>query len=629
MRLLWLLGLTGCVFVTDADQQQWQALYGDADGDGYVVADDCDDGDAGVHPGHAESCDGKDEDCDDAIDEDATDVVTSWRDADEDGFGDEADSTSGCEVPSGYVDNSTDCDDGDDALNPEAPETCNTLDDDCDDAVDEEVSEIDEDGDGWGFCDDCDDGDPEVNPGRFEWVDGKDNDCDDLVDSTDLGAADVLLTGKVILQSMGYLVAEVGDIDQDGFDDVLVGAYLEHEDDRGAAHLVLGGDDVEGSVVSRMVFEGPNANAQAGWYVDGAGDIDRDGIPDLLIGAHFTENDAGEAVGAAYLVYGGDLDFTTGSEGETLNLSKFVELLGPEDDGKTGRCACGAGDIDGDGFDDLMVGAVHNASLDGKSRAGTVYLVTSTPLADMELEDEYDGVVRGVNQKDRIGRWCRQAGDLEGDGLDDVVMGVPYLDSEAGRVLVYSGDVGGIGERTIDDADVSLTASSTDGYVGWAVDATTDLDGDGYLDLVVGNPKEHAEIGEVWLAYGPVSSVDLDNPDIVFEGENAIDNAGNRVRFIDDLDGDGAPELAISARLNDRAEDNAGTVYVIREFSDGTHSLADADAFLTGDDTIDYAQAGLSLDQAGDFNGDGFMDLIVGSPNADKVGSAAIVFGGE
>ena len=186
----------------------------DADQDGYFSDEDCDDNNELVFPGAEEICDGLDNDCDEIVDDNATDAVTWYADADSDGFGDGSDTVASCEAPSGYIADNADCNDGDALINPSATEVCNAgTDDDCDGLVDDDDDSVDlgtgltwwadVDADGFGAgapnraCMipsggagnelDCDDGNADTYPGAAEICDGLDNSCEGAVDEGLLG----------------------------------------------------------------------------------------------------------------------------------------------------------------------------------------------------------------------------------------------------------------------------------------------------------------------------------------------------------------------------------------------------------------------------------------------------------
>jgi len=200
---------------------------------GYVSsASDCDDADDAVHPGADERCNDADDDCDGANDEDPVDATTWSIDYDGDGYGNGSWTLSACDQPTGYVDDSADCDDTDAAVSPVATESCNDGDDDCDGTVDEDASDAttwyaDADDDGYGTVDDtvascdapsgyvgpntdCDDSDDTISPDGVEACDGVDNDCDGDADDGVLGAAE-----DCAAESCQAIVA-AGDDDGDG-----------------------------------------------------------------------------------------------------------------------------------------------------------------------------------------------------------------------------------------------------------------------------------------------------------------------------------------------------------------------------------------------------------------------------
>ena len=236
-----------------------ETYHTDADGDGYghpantvtacgpgdgasEDATDCDDLDADRYPGADEICDEEDNDCDGETDEDAADAETYYRDADDDSYGVEDDTVSGCDVPDGYAERSGDCDDSDDGTNPRARETCDEADNDCDGEIDEGRTDTfytDADDDGYGDDDsaveacsapdgmtakggDCDDDDADINPGESEVCDGVDQDCDDDIDE-------------------GVSTSWYPDLDEDGYGDD-ASEYAACDDDAPTGYIETGGD---------------------------------------------------------------------------------------------------------------------------------------------------------------------------------------------------------------------------------------------------------------------------------------------------------------------------------------------------------------------------------------------------
>ncbi|MCB9765527.1 MAG: putative metal-binding motif-containing protein [Alphaproteobacteria bacterium] len=223
----------------------------DADGDGVVAAEDCDDAAATVFPGAEERCDGVDQDCDDAIDEGVT--QTWYPDADQDGFGDADGGVEACSPPAGHLATGEDCDDADPDARPNGTEVCDDADNDCDGDVDEGLRSTfyeDADGDGYGrstgsaqLCGptsgyaeqtgDCDDGDAAVHPDQEDPCDEVDNDCDRAVDEdgpywyADVDAdsyGDPANTTRACTQPTGY-VAAVADDDNTDCDDGSAATY--------------------------------------------------------------------------------------------------------------------------------------------------------------------------------------------------------------------------------------------------------------------------------------------------------------------------------------------------------------------------------------------------------------------
>ncbi|MFH1469938.1 MAG: MopE-related protein [Pseudomonadota bacterium] len=517
-----------------------------------------------------------------------------------------------------------DCDDTDDGVYDGATETCNGLDDDCDGDVDEGFG-ADADGDGATACSDCDDTDPSVYPGASETCgDGVDQDCDGhdpactATGTLDLSATTAKLVGEAAGDGAG-IVGRAGDLDGDGIDDVLVGAPGNDlaASGAGTVYLLLGplGAGLDLSAADAFIT-GVGAGDGAGGAVNGVGDVDGDGQDDLLVGASLVDDGAADN-GAAYLVLGpvtDDVDLynadarLVGEAAADYAGSSLTPLGDMNDDGYAdfvvgayggaSRCAylwygpvsgtqdlvdadawftsessgdfaglslAGEGDADGDGWPDLLVGAYKNDA--GGTDAGAAYLILGPVSGDMALSAA-DAKYRGESASDGSGYLVAFAGDVDGDGTDDILVsghGDDDRGSNAGAAYLILGPPPS--STTLASADAKLVGTAANDYAGQVVSPAGDVDDDGFADFLVAATYADAggtDSGTVYLLYGPITgSMQLSSADWIFIGENAGDRAGLRLAPAGDLDEDGRGDFLVGATLNDASGSDAGAAYLM------------------------------------------------------------------
>jgi hypothetical protein len=618
----------------------------DADGDGWIACQDCDDASTARNPDAAESCNELDDDCDGDTDEDAPGAVTWYADADGDGFGDADEGLAACEQPDGYIADETDCDDADAAVSPGAEERCTTdFDDDCDGETNRGASDcvlfygdVDEDSFGYGaacLCEaeppytaavagDCDDADPTTHPDGVEVCgDGGDNDCDGLAPGCGvagelaLAEAGSKVTGVGADDGFGSWLLGPGDLDGDGFADVLVGAPgvddgVDDDDaDVGAVYLFSGPLPAAGTAADATTTWRGVAGGDGVGFALAAGDVDGDGVTDLVFGASL-ECSAGAFAGAVYLLRG-PIDGGSLADADS-------QLFGTDavDNAGTSVAVLDDADLDGDG--ELAVGAHRETSR--SAGAGVVYVLDTVPSGGSSLDEEAVGILTGGAAGDFFGRAITAAGDLDGDGLGDLAVGAYGVDSgggDSGAVYVYLGPYAGL--VPIASADATRAGASRGDSAGFTVTGGGDVDHDGYDDLVVGAINDDgggSNAGAAYVILGPVTgSGDLDS-EITLLGEAANDGAGASLA-LGDLDDDGFADVVVGGFGT--AHGSTGAVWTAYGPLAGVLSLADAESVALGEDTSDHAGNAVSV--VGDVDGDGYPDLLAGADDEDSAAADA------
>jgi len=467
---------------------------------------------------------------------------------------------------------------------------------DSDTDADTDTGIVDDDGDGYSESEgDCDDGNAAINPSATDMLgDGIDQNCDG-VDGTDTDGD-------------GYISGWSGGDDCDD------SAASVHPD---AVEICWDGIDqdcdsedppcsLSDSGVIKFVGEEPYD--QAGRAAP-AGDINADGHPDLIIGAQ-SNDEAANGAGAAYVLLG------PLSASADLGSADF-KLLGEAEGDNAGFSVCGAGDVNGDGVDDLLVGA--DSTDTAGEYAGTIYLTFGPVTAGGSLGSS-DVVLHGPNAGDHLGYPVVAAGDINADGFADFAVGAREDDeagSNAGAAYLVFGPMTGGG--SLADTSVKLLGEAANDRAATSIASAGDVDGDGFGDIVVGahlNDTVATDTGAAYLVRGPCSTdIGLADAEARMLGEAEWDWAAYSVGGAGDTNGDGYADVIVGARANTSGGAGAGAAYIVNGPFSGDLDLAAADAKMVGEEPSDTA--GVSVAGAGDVDADGFADVLIGAWSAD------------
>ncbi len=425
--------------------------------------------------------------------------------------------------------------------------------------------------------------------------------------------ADALITGQSADDDFGWRVAPAGDVNGDGAPDLIVGAPSN--------------DAVAGFAGRAYLFHGPitgnlnAANADAiisaeafgdnlGFSVASAGDVNDDGFDDVLIGARGNDT-PGIQAGRVYLFLGpisGNRPAT--SADAIISGGAFEEV---------GRAVAPAGDLDGDGFDDILLGT----DLGGPSDEGQAFLFYG-PISGPLPVTSADAIINGTFASESLGASVAPAGDVNGDGIGDIVVGAPHFplgSNGTGRAYVFYGPISGVISAA--SANAILFGEGLNDSFGTSV-AAGDVNGDSVSDVVVGADQLFTVgTGKAYVFYGPLSGpIQAANADAILLGEGADALFGTSVAA-GDVNGDGFDDAIAGAWDQDGGGGRSGRAYVFHGPLSGTIPAANADFIVTGSagDQVGHWVS------AGDVDDDGVSDLLVGAPQfTDGAPGYAAVF---
>ncbi len=428
-------------------------------------------------------------------------------------------------------------------------------------------------------------------------------------------AAAAMVESNQVSAYMGVSAASAGDVNGDGYSDVIVGAFLydNGQTDEGAAFLYHGSASGISTTAAAMV-ESNQVSARMGFSAASAGDVNGDGYSDVIVGAHFYDN--GQTNEGAAFVYHGSASGISNTAAAMVQSSQAEAYMGVS--------AASAGDVNGDGYSDVIVGA--NFYDNGQTDEGAAFVyhgsasgISTTAAA--RVESNQVSAYMGVS--------AASAGDVNGDGYSDVIVGAEGYDNgqtNEGAAFVYHGSASGISNT----AAAMVQSSQAGAYMGFSAASAGDVNGDGYSDVIVGadsytNGQTYE--GAAFVYHGSPAGISTIST-ASLENNQASANYGNAVTTAGDVNGDGFSDVIIASQYYDNGEINEGAVFVYLGTANGISTTISS--------TIEggqiFSEIGSSVSTAGDINADGYSDIIIGAryyDNGEHLEGGGLVFYGS